>query len=269
MIGQLRRFLYRVIVESDTPKGKVFDLVLMGFILASVIVVMLDSMAPLSSRYARQFVQLEWGFTIVFSIEYLLRLWVVKRPSDYACSFFGIIDLLAILPSYISLFFPGGQYLLVIRLLRALRIFRILKLVQFVAESRALLESLRSSFRKVLIFIFSVVILVIILGSIMYSIEGGGKGFTSIPRSIYWAIVTLTTVGYGDISPSTNLGQFVASVIMLMGYGIIAVPAGIVTSELNQQQRAERLSCPDCGKGGHDRDARYCQFCRAPLGAAS
>jgi len=263
----MKQRLYDIIFEAETPLGKFFDIVLIGTIFGSVLVVMLDSIASFNIQYGALFYRLEWIFTLLFTVEYSLRLWVVRRPSKYAFSFFGVIDLLSILPTYVSLLLPGSQYLLVIRLLRVLRIFRVLKLVQFVQESAILMASIKESMRKIIVFILGVIILVIILGSVMYSIEGGQNGFTSIPKSIYWAIVTLTTVGYGDLAPVTVTGQFLASIIMLMGYGLIAVPAGIVTSELTFRTKTKVSTdvCPMCNKEGHDPDATYCKYCSYKL----
>ncbi|MGD8726791.1 MAG: ion transporter, partial [Gemmatimonadales bacterium] len=209
----------------------------------------------------------EWGFTILFSVEYALRLWCSPRPTRYARSFFGVVDLLAILPTYLSLVLPGGQALLSVRALRLLRVFRILKLAHHVSESRVLMRALGQSRDKITVFVATILTLVVILGSMMYLIEGGSHGFTSIPRSVYWAIVTLTTVGYGDIAPQTNLGQALAAVIMIMGYAIIAVPTGIVTVELGNIERQTRMDriCGRCGAPGHESDARHCKQCGAKL----
>jgi voltage-gated potassium channel len=207
-------------------------------------------------------------FTLLFTIEYVLRLLSVRRPLRYATSFFGIIDLLAIIPTYLSIFVPGSQYLLVIRILRLLRVFRLLKLSEYVAEADTLRLALRASRRKISVFISAVVLLVVIIGALMYVIEGEAHGFTSIPISIYWAIVTLTTVGYGDLSPRTAIGQMLASIVMIIGYGIIAVPTGIVTVELAQaarQRGVSRQACPSCGAQGHDLDAHWCKYCGAKL----
>lgn len=259
---QWRNRLHDIIFEADTPLGKAFDVALIVSILLSVVAVMLDSVSSIHQNFARQLLVIEWFFTILFSIEYLLRLMSVGRTLYYARSFFGVVDLLAILPTYLSLLFPGGQYLLVIRILRILRVFRVFKLVQYMSEARMLVYALRSSARKIGVFLFTVLILVVIFGSLMYLIEGELRGFTSIPKSIYWTIVTLTTVGYGDISPQTPLGQLLASIIMIMGYGIIAVPTGIVTVEISRATgRAKARICPDCAVVGHDDDARYCKGC--------
>ncbi len=266
-IMTLREKIYNIIYEAETPVGKAFDIILISAIFLSVIVVMADTVSSLNQHYGELFYMLEWIFTIFFSIEYIFRVWSIKKPSAYITSFFGIIDLLAILPTYLSLIIPGTQYILVIRLLRVLRIFRVLKLAQFIKESSILVQSLKASGRKILVFIFAVLILVTLLGSFMYSIEGGENGFTSIPKSIYWAVVTLTTVGYGDIAPTTHTGQFFAVIIMLLGYGIIAVPAGIVTSELSiaQHKSTSTEVCPHCSKEGHDKDAKFCKRCGGSL----
>lgn len=262
---RLRYRLHEIIFEADTPAGKLFDIVLILSIIASVVVVMLDSVAAFDARYGRLFFFLEWIFTLLFTIEYLLRLSCIGRPAKYAKSFYGIVDLLSILPSYVSLFLPSGKYLLVIRILRLLRVFRILKLVQYVGESNYLQRALWASRRKITVFLLSVFLLMVIFGSVMYIVEGAENGFTSIPRSIYWAIVTMTTVGYGDISPQTGLGQAIASFVMILGYGIIAIPTGIVTAELAYQQNVSTQACPECSAEGHDVDATHCKFCGAEL----
>ena len=265
--GKFRNRLHEIIFEADTPAGKWFDVLLILSILISVILVMLDSVQAIHNSWGRWLRYGEWLFTYLFTIEYLLRLYCVGRPARYATSFFGIVDLLAILPSYVSIILPGTQFLLVIRILRVLRIFRILKLVQYVGEASLLMTALRASRRKILVFLFTVLLLVIIFGSLMYLIESPENGFTSIPRSMYWAIVTLTTVGYGDISPQTNLGQIISSFIMIIGYGIIAVPTGIVTAELTHtyKKKLTTQACPECSLEGHDPDAVHCKHCGAPL----
>ena len=263
----LKDKLHELIFEADTKTGKIFDLILMASIIISVIVVMLDSVKPINEEYGELLYQLEWFFTILFTIEYFLRLYSVRKPIKYATSFFGIVDLLAIIPTYIGLFFPATRYFTVVRILRVLRIFRVLKFVQYIGASRTLLTALKQSRRKITVFIFTVFILVIIFGSLMYIIEGEENGFTSIPRSIYWAIVTLTTVGYGDISPHTPLGQAFAAFIMILGYGIIAVPTGIVTAELSSVSNKEVSTqvCKDCSQEGHEPDAEYCKYCGSKL----
>jgi voltage-gated potassium channel len=252
-----------VIFEANTPAGKTFDVGLIICIIASVLAVMLDSVPWIHSRFGEEFYVAEWIFTILFTIEYGLRLWCIQNKALYARSFYGIVDLLGILPTYLSLFFAGTQYLLVIRVLRVLRVFRVLRMVRYVGEAELLVQALRASSRKIIVFISTVVALVIIFGSLMYLVEGEEHGFTSIPKSIYWAIITLTTVGYGDIAPVTPLGQGLASLIMIMGYGIIAVPTGIVTLELSEASRrsANTRTCPACSAEGHTREATYCWRC--------
>ena len=260
--------IHEIIFEADTPTGKFFDVLLIALIVLSVGTVMLDSVESYSLKYGKLFYRLEWGFTIIFTIEYFLRLSCIARPSRYAVSFFGVVDLLAILPTYISLIFPGSHYLLVIRLLRVLRVFRVLKIVQYVGEADLLMSAIEASRRKITIFLFAVFTIATIAGSLMYVIEGAESGFTSIPRSIYWSVVTLTTVGYGDISPTTPLGQGLATIIMLMGYGIIAVPTGIVTAEITRASERVHLavrSCQSCGGEFHARDAKYCKHCGEKL----
>jgi len=265
--SRLRNELHEIIFEADTPAGKAFDLLLITAILISVVVVMLDSVASFRNHYGGALLVAEWVFTTLFTIEYLVRLWVVRRPLGYATSFFGIVDLLAILPTYASLFFPGTHYLSVVRALRTIRIWRILKLAHHVTELNHLRLALAASSRKILVFLLTVVTIVLILGSLMYLIESEEAGFTSIPRGIYWAIVTITTVGYGDISPQTNFGQFLASLTMIMGYAIIAVPTGIVTVELAGVSRKSLTTqvCPNCSREGHDPDAIYCKYCSGKL----
>jgi voltage-gated potassium channel len=262
-----RARLHEVIFEADTPLGKAFDVLLIVSILASVTAVMLDSVVSVRAQHGSLLYGIEWFFTLLFSVEYGLRLLSVGRPLKYATSFYGVVDLLAIVPTYLSLLLPGGQYLLAIRILRILRIFRILKLVTYLSEARLLMQALRASGRKIAVFLYTVLTLVVIFGALMYVIEGEAHGFTSIPRSIYWSIVTLTTVGYGDISPQTNLGQMLASVVMIFGYAIIAVPTGIVTVEMSQAfgRKVSTQACPECSAEGHDSDARHCKYCGAML----
>jgi voltage-gated potassium channel len=263
-----RTRLQEIIYESNTPAGKAFDIFLLVLILLSIAVVMLDSVAGWHRRFGYTFFVLEWVFTILFTIEYILRLITIRRPLHFMMSPMGIIDLLAIIPSYLSIFMVGAQSLLVLRALRLLRIFRIFKLTRYLTEMEFLSGAIRASLTKISIFMLVVLFIVIILGSIMYLIEGPGNGFSSIPDSIYWAIVTVTTVGYGDISPVTPLGKFIASIIMLIGYGIIAVPTGIITTELAAQARRNGHStetCPSCGREGHDANARHCKWCGAAL----
>ena len=262
-----RTVLHEVIFEADTQAGKAFDVLLIVSILFSVVIVMLDSIDPIRNQHGQLLYGIEWFFTILFTIEYALRLLCVGNPFKYAVSFYGVVDLLAIIPTYISPFLPGTQYLLVIRILRILRIFRILKLATYLGEATLLVKALRASSRKISVFLFTVLTLVVIFGSFMYVIEGGKNGFTSIPRSIYWAIVTMTTVGYGDISPHTIFGQVMASIVMILGYGIIAVPTGIVTVEMSQtfSRKVSTQVCPECSAEGHDADAEHCKFCGTKL----
>ncbi len=259
--------LHEVIFEADTPAGKWFDVLLILSILASVLMVMLDSVSAIQKTYGQILLAGEWLFTILFTIEYLLRLLSVGRPLAYATSFFGVVDFLAILPTYLGIFIPGAQYFMIIRVLRVLRIFRIFKLVQYMGEMRLLIQALRASRRKIIVFLLVVSILVTIFGSLIYLIEDPKDGFTSIPKSIYWSIVTLTTVGYGDISPKTSLGQALSALIMIIGYGIIAVPTGIVTVELAQAfgRKISTQACLECSAEGHDNDAKFCKYCGARL----
>jgi voltage-gated potassium channel len=263
-----RKRLHDVIYESNTKAGKVFDIALLVLIVFSIITVMLDSIKSFNRQYAQLFFWLEWTFTILFTIEYVLRLMSINKPWRYVFSFLGLIDLLAIIPSYLSIFFAGAQSLLVLRALRLLRIFRIFKLTHFLTEADFLKAAIAASSRKISVFMLVVFSLVIILGSVMYLVEGRRNGFESIPDSIYWAIVTITTVGYGDISPVTPLGKFIASAIMLLGYGIIAVPTGIITTEMTLAIRRRKYgheTCPGCGREGHDNDAQFCKYCGTML----
>jgi voltage-gated potassium channel len=262
-----RERLWRIIFETDTRAGRAFDVALLWAIVTSVVAVMLESVAAIHVRYGLALRVVEWVFTLLFTLEYGLRLYCVRVRSRYATSFFGVVDLLAILPTYLSLALPGSQSLLVIRALRLLRVFRVLKLMRFLGEANVLRTALVSSLPKVVVFLGTVLVLVLIMGASMYLIEGEEHGFTSVPRSMYWAIVTMTTVGYGDLAPRTVPGQVVASVAMILGYSIIAVPTGIVSAEIVHQSRdaGRPRSCPDCARGGHDADARHCKHCGAPL----
>lgn len=263
---QLKNKLYEIIFESDTPAGKGFDLILIGSILLSVIVVMLDSVQYYNNRFSDVFYIFEWIFTLLFTVEYFLRIYCAKKPVMYIRSFFGIIDLMAIIPTYISIFFPVSRYLTVIRILRVLRIFRILKLILYLGEANMLVKAVYASRRKVTVFLFSILTLVTILGSLMYLIEGEANGFTSIPRSIYWAIVTITTVGYGDIWPQTELGQTLASFAMIIGYATIAIPTGIISAEYTSLTFAPNdLVCPNCSETSHDDGAKFCKECGTTL----
>jgi voltage-gated potassium channel len=248
-MSALRQKIYTIIFESDTPAGKAFDLALIFFILLSVALVMLDSVPGIHEQWGSWLIGAELMITVLFSIEYVLRLYCAHRPARYARSFFGIIDLLAIIPGFASIFAPGLHFLATIRIMRVLRIFRILNMVQFMGEGNSLWLALKRSRHKIAVFLSTVLTVVVFVGSLMYLIEGADGGFTSIPKSIYWAIVTMTTVGYGDIAPRTPLGQLVASLLMVVGYGIIAVPTGIVTSEIMKPQKpAQGETCPCCGR---------------------
>ena len=263
----LRTRLFETIFESDTRSGKAFDIALLVTILLSVSVVLLESMDAVSLKYGRELYVLEWIFTVLFTIEYILRLYSTRNALKYAFSFFGIIDLLAILPTFLSLVFVGAQSLMVIRLFRLLRVFRIFKLTRPMSQGKVLILALRSSRDKIIMFLFVVVLLVCVFGTVMYLVEGSvNPGFDSIHRSIYWCVVTVTTVGYGDISPVTGPGQFLASLLMIAGYAIIAVPTGIVTSEIIKSERfISNQTCPYCVRQGHDRDAAFCKYCGKPL----
>ena len=268
-----RERLYEIIFEADTPKGKIFDIVLLIFILGSIIVVMLETVPQFNDKYQILFVVLEWLFTIFFTIEYITRLYTVHSPKKYATSFYGVVDLLSILPTFISLIFPGAHSLMVIRSLRLLRVFRIFKLGHFMVEGQIIVKALKESRNKIMVFLFFIIIMVTIFGSIMYLVEGayGNPGFSSIPKSVYWAVVTLTTVGYGDISPQSGFGQFLASIIMILGYAVIAVPTGIVTSEFTKGYKKKKAKvmtsqvCSFCLKEGHTDDADFCKFCGGSL----
>jgi voltage-gated potassium channel len=263
-----RAALYAVIFESDTRKGRAFDLGLIAAILLSVICVVLTSMAPVAQRYGDWLVAAEWFFTILFTIEYIARLLAVRRQLRYARSFFGVIDLLSILPSYISLLIPGAHVLLDVRILRLLRIFRILKLTLYIQEYSMLGHALMASRRKILIFLSVVMLIVFLLGTVMYVVEGPAHGFTSIPTAVYWAISTMTTVGFGDLVPKTDLGRAISSVMMLLGWGILAVPTGIISSEITHQrgqvQHPHRV-CDGCLATGHEATARFCRSCGSDL----
>lgn len=258
----IKETLYEIIFEADTKAGKLFDIVLLVVILISVVLVMLESVPSIALKYLHILKILEWIITIIFTIEYILRIAIVKKPISYIFSFYGIIDFLSVIPTYLSLIIIGTQSLIVIRVLRLLRVFRILKLTRYTQAGRTIGRALWASREKISVFIFMVIILVVIIGTIMYLVEGEEHGFTSIPTSIYWAIVTLTTVGYGDISPVTSLGQFLASIVMIMGYAIIAVPTGIVTSELMKPTIKQNTQvCHHCLCELHDDDAVYCKKC--------
>ena len=265
----IREEVWRVIFNHDTKWAKRFDIILLWLIAASVLVIMLESVEALEAEYATLFLILEWLFTIIFTIEYAMRIWVVRRKRRYIFSFFGIVDFLSILPTYLGLLFASSHYLMTIRILRLLRMFRVLKMARHVGEAKILLDALRASRTKILVFVFGVLTLVCVEGTLMYIIEGHreGSGFTSIPTSIYWGIVTITTVGYGDIAPVTVLGKMMASVIMLTGFAIIAVPTGIVTAEIGRRMKVEMdaRKCPNCELKGHDPAAEYCKMCGKEL----
>jgi voltage-gated potassium channel len=264
--------IYEIIFEADTKEGKLFDVILIIVILLSLLVVLLESISELKTEYGQWFFILEWVFTGLFLVEYGLRIYSTRKPSKYIFSFFGIIDFLSILPAFLGLIFAGTQTLIIIRSIRLLRVFRVLKLVDMMVESMLLWQALKASRRKILVFLSFLVIHTMIFGSVLYILESSvNSGFDTIPRSIYWAIVTLTTVGYGDISPITPMGQFIASLVMISGYAVIAVPTGIITSEMMKTQISEveqKLNtrvCKDCVQTGHDNDAKFCKFCGQTL----
>lgn len=273
MSGKFRSECRRIIFHSNRWDEKAFDVALIWTILISVVMVMLESVPSVRAEWGQELYILEWVITGLFTVEYVLRLYVSEQPTRYARSFFGVVDLLAILPAYIDLLLPGAHYLILLRVIRVLRIFRVMKLVKYIGEANYLMHAMRASARKIAVFLFAVINLVLVLGSLMYLIEGAENGFTSIPKSVYWAIVTLTTVGYGDISPQTPLGQFVASLIMITGYGIIAVPTAIVTAEMTRETMqppkddtvGAEPTCPSCKWKNHDPDATFCKACGGRL----
>ncbi len=259
----IKNKIHIIIEGTDTPAGKLFDVLILVAIITSVLVVMLDSVLFLRLQYGRLFFVAEWFFTILFTIEYALRLYSAPNRRRYMTSFYGAVDLLALLPTYLSLFFAGTHYLLVVRILRILRIFRVFRLKSYMQQAGFLAAAFKTSQHKITVFFLSLLLLVTIFGSVLYVVEGPENGFTSIPLSIYWAVVTLTTVGYGDISPKTPLGQAIASMVMITGYAIIAVPTGIFTAELTRTMRPQLqpISCPNCGKFGHATNAKFCDRC--------
>ena len=263
----LRYRLYRLVFHHDSPAERNFDLWLIVAIIASVMVVMLDSVGPVKARWHAALLVSEWFFTLLFALEYAVRLWTVKRPRRYATSFFGVIDLLAILPTLLSLLFPAGTSLAVVRILRMLRIFRVLKLAEYSSEAGVLIQALQRSRRKILVFIATLLTITVIFGALMYVIEGPAHGFTSIPTGMYWAVVTMATVGFGDIAPGTAFGRFVTSVLIIIGYSIIAVPTGIYTAELARSMQPKRHSvrCVECGLPDHEADAWHCRKCGRAL----
>jgi len=257
-----RKKLHTIIYEADTRAGKLFDIILLCVIFISIVAVMLESVASIKIVYGHQLAIIEWIITILFTFEYIGRIIAVRQPLKYIFSFYGIVDLLATLPKYVGLLFPGTGFLIAIRAVRLLRVFRILKLHNFVGASNQLVEALKKSRTKIAVFLFSVVVLCVIMGTLMYMIEGPASGFTSIPVSVYWTIVTLTTVGFGDITPLTPLGQFLSTIIMVMGYGIIAIPTGLVTAQfMNEKAHLNTQACPNCGTHGHRDDAKFCYNC--------
>jgi voltage-gated potassium channel len=271
--GGWRLRLYTIVFESDTPAGRIFDIVVIVAILLSVAAVLADSVESVASRHGVLLNRLEWMFTILFTIEYIARIACIDRPLRYATSFFGIVDLLAVVPTYLAVLFPEAQVLIDVRMLRLLRCFRIFKLTEYLREFRLLGRAMANSMRKILVFLAVVVIVVLIVGTLMYVIEGPENGFTSIPKAIYWALSTITTVGYGDIVPHTEIGRALAGIVMLIGWGILAVPTGIVTAEMTAQkfvkvEPADR-SCGRCGSTGHEADSVYCRLCSARLAEAS
>ena len=270
--GPARDATYRVIFEAETRKGRLFDLALIFAILSSVTVVMLDSVPEIAEEYHGLLRISEWIFTILFTIEYVARLWCVASRKKYALSFFGLIDLFAVIPTYLSVLLPGGEVLAVVRILRVLRVFRILKLVQYIGEAEVLVATLKASRFKIVVFLITVMSIVVVIGSIIYLIEGPENGFTSIPRGLYWSVVTLTTVGYGDVTPQTPIGQALAAMLMVLGYALIAVPTGLFSAEFVQQnefhKKASKVpvrSCPGCGSLEKDHQAGYCRYCGQKL----
>ena len=264
-----RRSLYGVIFESDTPAGRAFDKAIIVAILVSVAVVIVDSVPALNQRHRGTFAAAEWFFTVLFSLEYLARIVSVQHPWRYMRSFFGIVDLLSVLPTYLAVLFPELHALIDVRILRLLRVFRIFKLTDYVAEYQLLGEALAASRRKILVFLSAVLMVVLVLGTLLYVVEGPEHGFTDIPTSVYWAITTITTVGFGDITPKTSAGRFIASVMMLIGWGTLAVPTGIVTAEMTARRQVRPFllarGCPACGAGGYGPEARFCQMCGTAL----
>ncbi|HHB77729.1 MAG TPA: ion transporter [Saprospiraceae bacterium] len=266
-----KRKAHEIIFEADTPAGKAFDIVILLLIVISVITLMLGTVEGLNTRYARLINISEWVVTGLFSAEYLARIIVLKKPSQYIFSFWGVIDFLATIPKYLAIFFVGATYLSVLRALRLVRVFRILDLAPYIGESHNLTAALKASKAKILVFLVAVISLSIVLGTVMYWVEGPEHGFTSIPKSVYWTIVTMTTVGYGDIAPETGTGQLIASIVMILGYGIIAVPTGIVSAEYthnlkNPKHPTNTQSCPNCSADHHRDDAYFCYSCGEPLG---
>ncbi len=263
-MNKARQRLNSVLFEADTVQGRIFDLVLLACIVLSIVTVMLESVSFIQTGYARVILVFELLFTSLFTLEYLLRIYAARQRRKYICSFFGIIDFIAVIPTWIALFSFGYKYLIIIRVFRLFRVLRILKLTRFVGEAEIFSRALMASRYKISVFVAAVTAIVVILGTLMYVVEGEGSGFTSIPKSIYWAIITLTTVGFGDIVPRTVIGQAVSSFVMILGYGIIAIPTGILTSETLHEAR-KAGTCPACGRTGHDADAAFCKYCGRSL----
>jgi len=257
----LRKKIYIIIFRSDTPAGRSFDLALLFLILLSILSVALESVSEFRRNYLGYIHFVEWTCTLLFTAEYLLRIYVISKPKQYIFSFYGLVDLIAFLPTYLSFFLAGTQFLVVVRAFRLLRVFRILKLSRFLSEGNILKQALQNSMHKIVVFLATVLTLVTVMGTIMYLIEGPENGFESIPVSIYWAIVTITTVGYGDVSPQSPLGQFFASILMIMGYGIIAVPTGIVSVEMAKATELAKRRCPACKAPLSDSEAKFCAYC--------
>ncbi len=265
--SSLKDELYEIVFEADTKAGRAFDIVLLILILLSILFVTLESVKSIDEKYGTLLFYLEWGVTIFFTLEYFLRIYIIRKKLAYILSYYGLIDLLSVLPGYIGIFFSGAQGLIVIRALRLLRIFRILKLSRYVQDSAMIIAALKASRTKISVFLYAVILIVIIIGTVMYLVEGEKNGFDSIPEGIYWAIVTLTTVGYGDIAPATTLGRFIASFVMVLGYGIIAVPTGIVTAEfaMHKRKKISTQVCPECLFEEHDHDAEFCKKCGSKI----
>lgn len=265
---RLRKKIYTIIFKADTPAGRLFDLTLLFLILLSIFSVALESVSSFRRDYITYIRTIEWTCTIFFTLEYALRIYAIERPRQYIFSFYGLIDLVAFLPTYVSFFMAGTHFLVVVRAFRLLRVFRILKLSRFLSEGNILKQALQNSMHKIVVFLATVLTLVIIMGTVMYLIEGPDNGFENIPVSIYWAIVTITTVGYGDVSPQSPMGQFFASILMIMGYGIIAVPTGIVSVEMAKATELAKRRCPACKAPLSDSEAKFCAYCGINLSEA-
>ncbi|MFK7972577.1 MAG: ion transporter [Bacteroidia bacterium] len=264
----LKAKVFDVIFEADTPWGKVFDISLLVLILLSVVIIMLESVEEYDQKYGTLLHTIDWIITGLFTIEYCLRIWCVTKPWRYAKSFYGVVDLLSILPMYLSLILEGSNVLVTIRALRLLRVFRVLRVSNYLVEAQTLNKAITASRNKILVFLGTVMIMVVIVGSVMYYLEGivyGNDNFDSIPRSMYWAVVTVTTVGYGDITPVSTIGQFFSAILMILGYGILAVPTGIVSAEMVSSNKMDNRACHNCGQEGHDNDARFCKHCGTDL----